>query len=45
MHSHGNPYRDLNETSRRNAALQINAVSLSNLAGPASGEVPGAMLH
>jgi hypothetical protein len=39
------PIADLSETSRRNAALQINAVSLSKLVGPASGEVPGAMLY
>jgi hypothetical protein len=45
MHSHGNPNRDLGETSRRNAALQINAVSSVELTGPASGEALGAMLY
>jgi hypothetical protein len=45
MHSHGNPNRDMGETSRRNAALQISAVSPVDLATSASGEAPGGMLY
>jgi hypothetical protein len=45
MHSHGNPNRDIGETTRRNAALQISAVSPDDLAGVASSEALGGMLY
>jgi hypothetical protein len=45
MHSHGNPNRDMGETSHRNAALQISAVSPDDLARPASGEAQADMLY
>jgi hypothetical protein len=45
MHSHGNPNRQGQENSVRNAALQIGVTSFDDLIIPASGEAGPDMLN